>query len=158
MKARFIGHQEQGRWPKNYFPYTSLMGCLLYFNTHTRAIISFSNGVLSIFVASPSAVHWNATKCVLLSLLETISFGTIIGSIVVTDWTHPVQASMLSRYSDSDWVGNTGSSLALIQRCWTSVLSVDVRLSIFAWLHWVRCLNTLHFSNVFRRCTIIASS
>lgn len=75
--------------------YRSLIGRLIYL-THSRPDISFSVGVLSRFMNSPTKYHMGAAKRILRYLGGTTSYGILYERGIV---------GKLEGYSDSDWAG-----------------------------------------------------
>lgn len=62
------------------FPYISLIWNLPYFSTQTRPVITFSVGILSKLIRSPTIVRWLDTKLVLRYLHGTQEAGITIGT------------------------------------------------------------------------------
>jgi hypothetical protein len=79
------------------FPYSQLVGSLMYIAVCTRPDISYSVGALARYMAKPTTVHWQAAKGVLRYLAGTADFGITFGS--TTDG--------LIGYCDADYAGDT---------------------------------------------------
>lgn len=79
------------------YPYSSLVGALLYITVCTRPDIAYPVGVLSRFMAKPTTAHWLAAKGVVRYLAGTINFGlTFKGSAGLT----------VLGYCDSDYAAD----------------------------------------------------
>eukprot|EP00253_Pinus_taeda_P027695 PITA_27695 len=76
--------------------YRSLVGSLLYLTT-TRPDIMHAVGLISIFMQSPSKIHFGATKRILRYVSGTINYGT---------WYTSSNNFGLVGYTDSDWAGS----------------------------------------------------
>jgi ribonuclease HI len=79
------------------FPYSQLVGSLMYIAVCTRPDISYAVGALARYMAKPTTVHWQAAKGVLRYLAGTADFGITFGS--TTDG--------LIGYCDADYAGDT---------------------------------------------------
>lgn len=79
------------------WPYTTLVGELLWIGTVLRVDIAFSVNVLSRFMQKPKAIHWEAAKRVVAYLKGTRDLGIVYRS---GGDERPVG------YSDSDWAGD----------------------------------------------------
>ncbi|XP_061343987.1 secreted RxLR effector protein 161-like [Gastrolobium bilobum] len=75
--------------------YRSLVGGLIYL-THTRPDISYSVGVISRFMHTPTKHHYGAAKRILRYVAGTRDFGI---------WYKQVKQCNLVGYTDSDWEG-----------------------------------------------------
>jgi len=82
--------------PSNY-PYSALVGSLLYLSLTTRPDIAYAVGVLARYGAAPSKAHWLAAKAVVRYLAGTLDFGLTYS---------PSASSELIGYSDADWAGD----------------------------------------------------
>lgn len=81
---------------KTQFPYSELVGSLLYLSVCTRPDISQSVGVLARYMATPTAMHWQAAKGVLRYISGTLGYGIIFGH----------KANELHGYCDADYAGD----------------------------------------------------
>ena len=79
------------------FPYSALIGSLLYISVCTRPDISQAVGALARYMANPGQEHWAAAKSVLRYLAGTIDSGI----------TFKRSASGLQGFCDSDFAGDT---------------------------------------------------
>ena len=59
----------------NVYPYSSLVGALLYLSVTTRPDIAFAVGALSRFMSCPTTVHWGVAKGVLRYLVDKAALG-----------------------------------------------------------------------------------
>jgi len=84
--------------PKQY-PYRELVGSLMHLAVTVRPDISFSVGVLSRHLSSPSLAHWQAAKGVLRYLSGTADYGI----------TYTKKTPGFIGYCDSDYAGDTGA-------------------------------------------------
>jgi len=84
--------------PKQY-PYRELVGNLMHLAVTVRPDISFSVGVLSRHLSSPSLAHWQAAKGVLRYLSGTADYGI----------TYTKKTPGFIGYCDSDYAGDTGA-------------------------------------------------
>lgn len=64
---------------KEKYPYSQLIGSLLYLSVTTRPDISFSVGALARYMTRPTSIHWQAAKGILKYLAGTTSFGISYG-------------------------------------------------------------------------------
>ncbi|GIL87679.1 hypothetical protein Vretifemale_15713, partial [Volvox reticuliferus] len=79
------------------FPYSELVGSLLYLSVCSRPDISFAVGALARHMAKPTTDHWCAAKCVLRYLVSTPDVGIKYGGNL-----------SLVGYCDSDLAGSVG--------------------------------------------------
>ena len=66
------------------FPYSELVGSLLYLSVCTRPDISQAVGVLARYMAKPSMEHWTAAKGVLRYIAGTLKHGICFGGSNIT--------------------------------------------------------------------------
>jgi hypothetical protein len=78
------------------FPYSELVGSLLYLTVCTRPDISQSVGALSRFMSCPTVNHWHAAKSVLRYVAGTADCGINFGGT----------APGLKAYCDADYAGD----------------------------------------------------
>ena len=57
------------------FPYSQLVGSLMYISVCTRPDIAFTVGALARYMAKPTIVHWQTAKGVLRCLSSTVDYG-----------------------------------------------------------------------------------
>jgi hypothetical protein len=81
---------------KTRFPFTELVGSLLYLAACTRPDISQAVGVLSRYMAHPTEQHWNIAKDVLRYLLNTQNVGIVFQQ----------SGCYLHGYCDADFAGD----------------------------------------------------
>ena len=78
------------------FPYSALVGSLLYLSICTRPDIAQAVGALARHMAAPTTVHWTAAKHVLRYLAGTVDYGITFGGAT----------QGLDVYCDSDYAGD----------------------------------------------------
>ena len=78
------------------YPYSTLIGSLLYLSVCTRPDIAQSVGALAKYMANPTTAHWSAAKGVLRYLKGTANFGITFGG----------GSNMVLGYSDADYAGD----------------------------------------------------
>jgi len=81
------------------YPYSELLGSLMYLSVCTRPDISFVTGSLARYMANPTTVHWQAAKGVLRYLAATADYGITFGGSGPSDLE-------LFGYCDSDYAGD----------------------------------------------------
>ena len=86
---------ETGNEGRPTFPYSELVGCLMFLATRTRPDIAFAVGVLSQHMANPRKDHWTSLKRVLRYLKGTSSLGLCLKG-----------GRILQAYTDADWAGD----------------------------------------------------
>lgn len=91
-----------GSPPTNAKEYRQVIGALQYL-TNTRPDISFAVNRLAQFMHLPSIKHWQAAKCLLRYLKQTITLGLHI---------NPSETTRLTAYSDADWGGDPDSRVS----------------------------------------------
>jgi hypothetical protein len=64
---------------KDQYPYSQLVGSLMYLSVTTRPDISFVVGALARFMSCPTSTHWQAAKDVLRYLEGTKDYGLVFG-------------------------------------------------------------------------------
>ena len=81
---------------KQQYPYSNLVGSLMFLSVTTRPDISYTVGALARYMVQPTAVHWQAAKGVLRYLAGTKQYGiTFRGS-----------STSLMSYCDADYAGD----------------------------------------------------
>ena len=80
------------------FPYSTLVGSLLYLSICTRPDIAFSVGALAKYMAAPTTAHWAAAKGVLRYVACTSEYGINFGG---------TGAAGLQGFCDADYAGDT---------------------------------------------------
>lgn len=78
------------------YPYSSLVGGLLYLAVTVRPDISYAVGVLSKYMSCPTMSHWNAAKGVLRYLAGTRRVGITYGAV----------PAVLHGFCDADYAGD----------------------------------------------------
>jgi hypothetical protein len=78
------------------FPYSELVGALLYLSTCTRPDIAQAVGVLTRYMSNPSSEHWLAAKAVLRYIAGTLDYGVIYNA----------NKPGLVAYCDADYAGD----------------------------------------------------
>ena len=81
------------------YPYSSLVGSLLYLSNCTRPDIAQAVGALARYMAVPTTAHWTAAKTVVRYLAGTPDMGITFGA----------SAPSLQAYCDADYAGDTDS-------------------------------------------------
>lgn len=87
---------EDGTERANATSFRSLVGGLIYLS-HTRPDISFSVGMVSRFMNSPTKHHYGAAKRILRYVAGTLDYGI---------WYTQVSEFKLIGFTDSDWAGS----------------------------------------------------
>eukprot|EP00877_Chromochloris_zofingiensis_P009919 jgi/Chrzof1/5180/Cz15g15040.t1 len=82
---------------KEHYPYSQLVGSLMYLAITSRPDLAFSVGALARYMSCPTTVHWQAAKGVLRYLGGTVDYGITFGS----------DNSGLIGYCDADYAGDT---------------------------------------------------
>jgi hypothetical protein len=78
------------------YPYSSLIGSLLYISITTRPDISHAVGALSRYMTAPTTEHWQAAKGIVRYLLGTSSYGL----------SYSGQELIPKGYCDADFAGD----------------------------------------------------
>lgn len=91
-----LSKQGSQQLDKSTFPYTELVGSLLYLAACTRPDISQAVGVLSRYMAHPTEHHWNVAKDVLRYLISSQDVGVVFKK----------SGSDLHGYCDADFAGD----------------------------------------------------
>jgi hypothetical protein len=78
------------------FPYSELVGSLLYLAVCTRPDIAYAVGVLARYMSKPMLRHWNAAKSLLCYLVGTMQCGISFDG----------KGGNLEGYCDSDYAGD----------------------------------------------------
>eukprot|EP00877_Chromochloris_zofingiensis_P010109 jgi/Chrzof1/5351/UNPLg00816.t1 len=65
---------------KEHYPYSQLVGSLMYLAITSRPDLAFSVGALARYMSCPTTVHWQAAKGVLRYLGGTVDYGITFGS------------------------------------------------------------------------------
>jgi transposase InsO family protein len=79
------------------YPYSELLGSLMYLSVCTRPDISFATGSLARYMSNPTTVHWQAAKGVLRYLAGTSDLGITFGKSGSFDFRG---------YCDADYAGD----------------------------------------------------
>eukprot|EP00877_Chromochloris_zofingiensis_P012347 jgi/Chrzof1/7366/Cz02g21060.t1 len=82
---------------KEHYPYSQLVGSLMYLAITSRPDLAFSVGALARYMSCPTTVHWQAAKGVLRYLGGTLDYGITFGS----------HSNDLIGYCDADYAGDT---------------------------------------------------
>eukprot|EP00877_Chromochloris_zofingiensis_P010261 jgi/Chrzof1/5489/Cz16g05060.t1 len=82
---------------KEHYPYSQLVGSLMYLAITSRPDLAFSVGALARYMSCPTTVHWQAAKGVLRYLGGTLDYGITFGS----------DSNDLIGYCDADYAGDT---------------------------------------------------
>ncbi|GLC52651.1 hypothetical protein PLESTB_000653600 [Pleodorina starrii] len=85
------------RLDRGRYPYSELVGSLLYIAGCTRPDISYAVGVLTRHMANPSMEHWKAAKGVVRYLAGTVDYGIVFGGERVSEG--------MVGFSDADHAG-----------------------------------------------------
>ena len=79
------------------YPYSQLVGSLMYLSVCTRPDIAYAVGALARFMAKPTSVHWQAAKGVVRYLAGTVELGITFGAS---------KDAGLQGYCDADYAGD----------------------------------------------------
>jgi transposase InsO family protein len=82
---------------KELYPYSGLVGSLMYLSVCTRPDISQAVGALARYMANPTTAHWQAAKGVVRYLSTTKDFGIVYGGS---------KELCAVGYSDADYAGD----------------------------------------------------
>eukprot|EP00877_Chromochloris_zofingiensis_P001915 jgi/Chrzof1/11724/Cz06g07040.t1 len=92
-----LAKDEGGPLDKEHYPYSQLVGSLMYLAITSRPDLAFSVGALARYMSCPTTVHWQAAKGVLRYLGGTLDYGITFGS----------DSNDLIGYCDADYAGDT---------------------------------------------------
>ncbi len=87
------------------YPYSSLVGGLIWISTSTRPDIAYAVGSLARYMSAPTAQHWETAKNVVRYLTGTSSYGIVYGGKPF----EPLKPIVLDGFSDADYGGDTDS-------------------------------------------------
>jgi hypothetical protein len=88
------------------FPYSSVVGGLLWLSTRTRPDIAQAVGVLTRFMSAPGQQHWDAAMIVLRYLKGTPKLGLLFRKETAEIWGSTSNNSQeILAYADSDFAG-----------------------------------------------------
>lgn len=79
------------------YPYSQLVGSLLYLSVTSRPDIAYTVGALSRYMAKPTMQHWQAAKGLLRYLAGTANYGITFGAAA---------DASLKAYCDADYAGD----------------------------------------------------
>jgi len=82
---------------KDVYPFSKLIGSLMYLAVTTRPDIAYAVGALARYMSCPTMTHWQAAKGVLRYIAGTANVGITFGSSDLT----------LEAYCDADYAGDT---------------------------------------------------
>jgi hypothetical protein len=81
---------------KECYPFSALVGSMLYLSICTRPDIAYSVGALAKYMSKPTTVHWSAAKSVLRYLAGTTDYGITFGGGDIN----------VRGYCDADYAGD----------------------------------------------------
>ncbi|GLI62768.1 hypothetical protein VaNZ11_005512 [Volvox africanus] len=117
---------EGGQLDTARFPYSELIGSLLYLSVYSRPDISFAVGALARHMSKPTVEHWNVAKGVLRYLSGTQGLGILFaGRLELSGFCDSDYAGALSRRSTSAYVFLLGNGAI----SWSSKLQPTVATS-----------------------------
>ena len=91
-----LAKEEGDMLDKEAYPYSQLVGSLMYLAVTTRPDISYAVGALARYMSCPTTTHWQAAKGVVRYLAGTTSYGIIYSG----------ESVEFTGYSDADYAGD----------------------------------------------------
>ena len=91
-----LAKEEGDMLDKEAYPYSQLVGSLMYLAVTTRPDISYAVGALARYMSCPTTTHWQAVNGVVRYLAGTTSYGIIYSG----------ESVEFTGYSDADYAGD----------------------------------------------------